>query len=124
MDKDRIIKIATKLAKKIVIALNAPRGWESVDKLEGDLLKEAKHKNIFRSGYGDIVEIFVKMDGDKLEDWIILTDDGGYYSVGAEYMIWTGGKYSLTTWSGQAASKMMKQYMRSGRMSRDPDYQA
>ena len=125
MNKQKIARELIRIAKELLgnkTKVGFINGWKELTTLTPELKKEAKKKNIFRSGYGSEVKIFVKMKDDELVDWIIVTDDGHYYEQNEDYMIWTSGKYALTAPNDTALNKMLKQYMRSGRMTRQPGY--
>lgn len=59
-------------------------------------------------------------------EWIITTDDGGYYKVGAEAMVWytglTGGSNSSACWSIKSLRDCIKKIIIQGVPTRDPNY--
>ena len=55
-------------------------------------------------------------------EWIIVTDDGWYYKVDAEFMIWSK-KYQLAIWSVKHLFKVITSIMNNEKPERDPDYQ-
>lgn len=80
--------------------------------------------NIFEYG-GCWIEGFTYYKGDSPEtatEWIITTDNAGFYKVHASYMIWhPNGSQAL--WSGAALKRSMKALLASGKTVADPDYQ-
>lgn len=85
--------------------------------------------NAFKSGCGNwlIGCIFYKGDIETTKDWIIVTNDGGYYKVDAYYMIWH--RYSPTQigaqaiWSNAALKRSLKSLVTMGNTVPDPGYQ-
>jgi hypothetical protein len=60
------------------------------------------------------------------KDFIIVTDDGGYYKVDAEWMIWSfiDGQFgSQAIWSNTALENSITSLMLTGKRTNDPDYQ-
>ncbi len=61
-------------------------------------------------------------DPQTTKNWIIVTDDGGYYKVDAEYMIWSE-KHILAMWSTKHLFKTLTAIMMDFAPPKDPDYQ-
>lgn len=55
-------------------------------------------------------------------DWIIVTDDGGYYKVDAQYMVWTSN-WTQAAWSRQHMLKLVDAAKRGVNPPKDPEYQ-
>lgn len=117
----KLVRMAKTLLGKKLVALNMPDGWEELDSLPRDVQKELRREKAFRSGYGDVVFIAVKKDVDKVVDWVVMMDDGEYFKVGAEFIIWTEAGYNKAAWSGNNAKKMVLEYMKTRKMSTDPN---
>lgn len=80
-----------------------------------------KH-DVFKWG-GECLAIYYK--GETMEtatDWILILDDGGFYKVGAEYMIWSND-YCIAAWSGQHVVDTATAIMAGQKPVRDPQYQ-
>ncbi len=70
--------------------------------------------------------VFYKGDINTTKDWIVVTDDGAFYKVGASWMVWyiEGEKTrSQAIWSGAALKKTIKSLITEGEIVKDPDYQ-
>jgi hypothetical protein len=110
-------------------------GWK---KFEGEFLPEQARfykskyshtpegQNIFEySGHWIIGKTFYKGDNpETATEWIVTTDNGGFYKVGAEYMLWqfpSGGAQAL--WSNASLKKSLKSLLTNGTTVADPDYQ-
>lgn len=82
--------------------------------------------NIFEYG-GNWVIGWTYYKGNNPEtatEWIVVTNNGGFYKVDAEYMLWhipSGTVQAL--WSNAAVKKSLKSLMLTGNTVRDPDYQ-
>jgi len=60
------------------------------------------------------------------DDFIVTTDDGGFYKVGASWMVWSriNGRFSShAIWTGVNLKTAVKALMESGKTVRDPNYQ-
>lgn len=73
--------------------------------------------------------VYYKGDIETTNDWIVTTDDGGYYKVGAEFMIWHPGKKSgefnaQAIWSTAALKRSLKSLVEKGSTVADPGYQS
>jgi len=110
-------------------------GWK---KFEGEFLPEQarfskskycldpKGQNIFEY-HGSWIIGWTYYKGDNPEtatEWIVTTDNGGSYKVGAQYMLWqfpTGGAQAL--WSNASLKKSLKSLLINGTTVSDPNYQ-
>jgi len=82
--------------------------------------------NIFQYGGSWIKgSCYYKGDNpDTATEWIVVTDNGGSYKVGAEYMIWQiGFGGSQACWTAAAAKKSVKSLLTRGTIVPDPNYQ-
>ena len=63
-------------------------------KLRGNELPSLARKFLEadRAEWGGWVEAWYRGDIDTTEDWIIVTDNGGWYKVDAKYMTWFRNK--------------------------------
>ena len=73
-------------------------------------------------------EVYFKGDSpETAEDWIITTDNGGYFKVGAHSMIWyfnsEGGANSTCRWTRKAQKQAINAIISNGVHSIDPNYQ-
>lgn len=128
-------KLASRAKRKELKKQVSQSGWK---KFEGDFLPEqarfSKSKyctkpegqNIFEYG-GSWIIGWTYYKGDNPEtatEWIVVTDNGGFYKVGAQYMLWqfpSGG--SQACWSNASLKKSLKSLLTSGTTVADPDYQ-
>ena len=84
--------------------------------------KFAKDNDIFQ-WHGRWTEIFFKGKSmKKAIDWIIVTDDGGSYKVGATWMLWNKD-YVKAAWSRKALIDMIMCIIKDKEMIEDPNYQ-
>ena len=67
--------------------------------------------------YGNVYEAWRRG-----EDWIVVTDDGGYYKVGAKYMVWSRG-WVKASWSYDHMEKQVEAAKAGQDPPRDPGYQ-
>jgi hypothetical protein len=106
-------------------------GWKlfTGEDLPKSALEFAKLGECFRSRMGAwlIGCVYYKGDVNTTTDWIIVTDDGGYYKVGAQYMIWhkcsTGKIVAQAIWSNAALKRSMRALINMGETVMDPGYQ-
>ena len=64
-------------------------------------------------------------------EFIVVTNNGGFFKVGAQYMVWRpilnreGNRQIVAQaiWSNAALKRTMKSLMKSGETTMDPDYQ-
>jgi hypothetical protein len=121
---------AKRKAIKNQMALN---GWKQFD---GDELPDqacvhiskfgpSNEHNIFQYG-GCWIKGYTYYKGDIPEtatQWIVTTDNGSAYKVGAQYMIWQiGFGGSQACWSSAAAKRSIKSLLTQGTTVPDPDY--
>jgi hypothetical protein len=83
----------------------------------------ATTKEVFRSGFGQLVGCYYLGSKKRPDDFILVTNDGGYYKVGAIYMIWSN-KYCLARWSDKTMEKLVKDIMEDKKPTQDPEYQS
>jgi len=60
-------------------------------------------------------------------DFIVTMDNGYYYKVDAQFMIWyyIDGQFgSKASWSNKSLQKMLKSLIKTGKTDRDPLYQS
>lgn len=118
-------------------------GWRILKGEEGTLLPQSaldafKERDIWCSGmsYGGpgkpmvtwrdaswVQAMYKGEDPETATEWVIVTDNGGYYKVQAKYMIWvsTGGAYAR--WSWHFLNKSMRAIRAGERVPDDPNYQ-
>ena len=126
-------KITNRAKRKALKAAMNNSGWK---KFEGEQLppQACIHKSPYREKATNIFEYpgswiigFTYYKGNNPEtatEWIVTTDNGGFYKVDAEYMLWqipSGTCQAL--WSPAALKKSIKSLMLTGNTVRDPDYQ-
>lgn len=127
IEQKKARRIARKEQKKAI----ANSEWK---KFEGDELPEIvcwhkskydtdpKGTNIFQYP-GGWVEAYYKGDNpETATEWIIATANGGFYKVGALYMIWHPNG-SKACWSGREAQRTIKELILTRVSRRDPNYQ-
>ena len=116
-----------------VRSIVATRGTEWKSFL-GDFLPEGAKKyadinKTFNSHGGSWMLgcVFYKGDIDTTTDWIIVTDDGGYYHCFAKYMIWyncsTGKGVAEAIWTKKTLKLSLKSLITIGETTHDPKYQ-
>lgn len=105
--------------------LNNINGWkiapgESVPKECEDYI-ESHNAGVFKYT-NHYLEIW-----SKDEEWVIVTGDGGFYKVGAQYMIWhphpEHGMVAQAVWSFEHLIKSLESLFMTGETLPDPDYQ-
>lgn len=110
-----------------------PRGNHGWKKFKGENLPTNAEKLLENDNcpYSSWIYDSVFYKGDNPEtaiDWIIVTNHGGYYKVGAEYMIWYTKKVSFDGFSAQAIwsyshlKKSMRSLILTGETIFDPGY--
>jgi hypothetical protein len=73
--------------------------------------------------YGNVYEAWWRgEDPETAQDWIVVTDDGGYYKVGAKYMVWSRG-WVKASWSYDHMEKQVEAAKADQDPPRDPGYQ-
>lgn len=97
-------------------------GWENK---VGELPKDIIDKVIASNGLKWHSNIWLYVKDDK---WIMVTDDGGYYKVHAEWMVWhvsprTGNVLATAIWSVKSLFNNLKAIIETGDSVGDPDYQ-
>lgn len=129
------LKLAGRARRKALKATISQSGWK---KFEGDQLPEQacwsksvystdpKGQYIFKYG-GSWWANFTYYRGDNPEtatEWIIPTDNGGSYKVGAEYMLWQmPSGNAQACWSSASLKRSIKSLLTRGVTVADPDYQ-
>lgn len=126
-------KLANRAKRKELKASINLSGWK---KFDGEELPEQacwhkskydtdpKGHNIFQYP-GNWYSDYTYYRGDNPEtatEWIVTTDNGGFYKVGAQVMLWhPNGSQAL--WSSAALKKSIKALLSQGVTVKDPDYQ-
>ena len=110
------------------------KNFESLEFLNSKTLPPAalafaeKH-NIFRSGDASWFYQMVYYRGDinTTEDWIIITNDGGYYKCHASYMMWylnkNGNQGAQALWRKTSLKNSLESLLNTGETVFDPYYQ-
>lgn len=97
-------------------------GWQIMgEEIPDDLIKDAENK-IFEYPCTWFNNGSYKKD----DKFIIVTDNGGMYKVGAEFMVWfniSGTVCAQAIWSVKALRKTLNSLMLEGKTTFDPDYQ-
>src|SRR6185369_11098696 len=90
----------------------------------------AQETDIFRNDSVHWIKNYVWYEGETPEtatDWIIVTDDGWYYKVMAEFMIWytlpDGTMGAQAIWTKKHLNKSLENLKTFGKTLPDPDYQ-
>ena len=84
--------------------------------------------------YGGWVAAYYRgADPEKATDWVFVADDGGFYKVDAEYMIWYDSEKDFehsdtkgrgkAVWSDKYLVKALTAILNDKDPGRDPDYQ-
>lgn len=104
--------------------MKTKNGWVSLDSssvLSEDVIAKIKEENGFKypgSWFYDCSYI-------RGKDFIVTTDDGAYYKVGAEFMVWyrIGERSgSQAIWSNAALKRTLKSLIDEGQTTPDPNY--
>ena len=75
-------------------------------------------------GMGSIFRVYYKELPKSINDWIIVTDNGWYYKVGATYMVWKGEDIAMAIWSDKYLKVVLNDLFNEKEPKRDPDYQS
>lgn len=72
--------------------------------------------------------VFYNGDIETTKEWVIVFDDGGFYKVGADTMVWRyNSEYdsmvARARWSTESLFNGLSEYFTSGQISTDPEYQ-
>jgi len=115
-----------KIVKKTIDineAFKIGKGWNEFEgeNLPKGALKIMKDKDGWKGGGGWVLAYYKGDDPEKAKEWIIATDDGDYYKVDAQFMIWSK-EYAKAAWSGKSLYDMIADIMK-GKNPKDPDYQ-
>jgi|ETNvirenome_6_85_1030632.scaffolds.fasta_scaffold71293_1 hypothetical protein len=73
------------------------------------------------SGGGWVEAWYKGPDPEAATEWIVVTNDGGYYKVGAQYMVWTPG-WNQAAWSDSHMEKQVQAAKAGQDPPRDPGY--
>jgi hypothetical protein len=131
----QVRKLANRAKRKALKASITLSGWK---RFEGETLppQACVHKSIYDTNPegtniftypGTWYSDYTYYRGDNPEtatEWIVVTDNGGFYKVGAHAMLWhipSGTCQAL--WSSAALKKTMKSLLSQGVTVKDPDYQ-
>ena len=71
---------------------------------------------------GGWCKAFYKGDVNTTDQWIVVTNDGGFYKVGAIYMVWSND-IAMACWSAKHMKKTVAACMKGEKPERDPYYQ-
>ena len=121
---------ANELVKPVVSTRGT--GWKpflGTESLPPAAIKYATDNDIFRSRYGSwiIGAVFYRGDINTTKEWIIVTDDGGYYKVFAKFSMWhqsvNGVPVMQCLWSVKSLKKSLRSLMLTGETVFDPQYQ-
>lgn len=102
--------------------------WEE-EELPEHIGKILDAKRAFAGGGGWCTgAAFYKGDPKTSTDWIVVTDNGGYFKVGAEFMVWykpeSKEEYGAqAVWSVSHLKKTLKSLFKTGKTIPDPGYQ-
>lgn len=114
--------------------MTLPNGWKDLEsfnesgKLPQSALDSIK-ADIFQYGGEVQVALYRGETPETAKEWIIVTDDGGFYKVDAEYVMWftkadaPDGYGCQCYWSSKALMTSMTSLMEKGVTVRDSDYQ-
>jgi len=94
---------------------------------EGDTLPKSamdfvKGKNGFRYDNGWTDAYYEGDDPKTAKNWLVVTDDGGFYKVDAQYMIWHPDTVRAR-WSTKSMKTALKALLDNKPVPQDPDYQ-
>jgi len=89
--------------------------------------------DVFRSKYGQWIEgatFYKGTDPETATDWILTMNDGGYYKVRAEYMVWfdlekeSHGSFGsgLCRWSMPSLKILLRAMVKGEKLPHDPNY--
>jgi len=95
--------------------------WENTNVLPKSALNFINTKGVLKYN-GSITFVFYKGDVETTENWFMVTDDGGFYKVGANYVMWTPTVIKCA-WSSKSLFDMINAYLDGRPVPNDPDYQ-
>lgn len=128
-------KLAARKKRKELKAKIATSGWNKLECVEGALLPEQacyhqtqwgiergdKPQSIFEYPGGWCDAYYKGANPETATEWIVITCNGGFYKVGAQYMMWhPNGSQAL--WSSAALKKSLKSLLTEGQTTRDKQY--
>lgn len=99
-------------------------GWQQLPadvKLPMSAIKWTTEREVFRYK-GDVVAAFYKGEIETTKDWIIVTDDAGFYKHRAKYMVWSVS-YVLARWSIASLKQLLQDLFSGNKPADDPDYE-
>ncbi len=96
-------------------------GWQEFEFIPENIIEAIRANNGFQYGDGSWSM------GMKTEDgrWICVTNDGGYYKVGASWSVWYNKGEDVgmqCIWSKAALKRTLKSMMEQGTRTEDPGY--
>ncbi len=115
--------------KKVLEQVSDLTDWNYLkeDYLPQNALDWTKEGDIFRSGHSEWIAAYYNGNSpETATDWIIVTNDGGYYKCFAKFGVWhrcSTGKIVLhCVWSNKHLKKTIKSLLSTGETLMDPGY--
>ena len=98
-------------------------GWQDANDSEITPLSEYAHEKIIEQGGERYTNLLYCMAYQKGKEFIVVTEDGGYFKVDAVYSMWFDGGM-FCAWSYEHLITMVEAKMQGLPIPRDPDYQS
>jgi len=114
--------------KPILQAAAEENGWKEFKGENGAMLPDSTdtltEKTEMFKYPGGWCKAFYKGDDPKTSDqWIIVTNNGGFYKIGASYMVWSPDGRARACWSAKTMKIAVCAFLKGEDAPRDPDYQ-
>ena len=112
--------------KKAILTLAAEEtGWTEY---KGEFLPEStkafQEKTEMFQYPGGWSKAYYKGDLKAPLEWIIVTNNGGFYKVDATFIVWTSTGKSVAAWTSKHMKKIVIAFFKGMRPERDPNYQS
>lgn len=70
-----------------------------------------------------VIALYKGQDPESAKDWILVTDNGMFYKVNAQYIVWCTDGTSRAIWTKSHLHKVLKAFINELSIPHDPDYQ-
>ena len=126
--------------EKAIVSIPRNSGWkaflgEKLPPKAKEFLQQAREGSTNKHWNWLVGTVFYRGNIETTNEWIIVTDDGWYYKVRAEFMMWysrpeytdhMGNKSNSSAqalWSVSSLKKSLRSVMQTGEITFDPNYQ-
>lgn len=104
------------------------KGFQNIEKINDRLEEILINQNFTMYGCYFSGYVFSKGDAKTTNNFVFITDDGGFYKVGAEYMIWYWHEklqeiVGIARWSMESLEHGLEELFQTGEITRDLEYQ-